>query len=111
MIREDQSDLIYKTEGRPSTIAVVDDVAERYAKGQPVLIAPPAERSSTLSRQFTKQRIPHTCFNAKYHEQEATTHHRGGGSPRRRHRRHQHGRSRHRHSWAATSTSPISGRA
>lgn len=72
MIREDQSDLIYKTE-EAKYIAVVDDVAERYAKGQPVLIGTTSvERSEYLSRQFTKRRIPHNVLNAKYHEQEAT---------------------------------------
>ncbi|SON60405.1 Protein translocase subunit SecA [Mycobacterium simulans] len=72
MIREDQSDLIYKTE-EAKYIAVVDDVSERYEKGQPVLIGTTSvERSEYLSRQFTKRRIPHNVLNAKYHEQEAT---------------------------------------
>ena len=68
----DQSDLIYKTE-EAKYIAVVDDVAERYEKGQPVLIGTTSvERSEYLSRQFQKRRIPHNVLNAKYHEQEAT---------------------------------------
>ncbi|OBG18900.1 preprotein translocase subunit SecA [Mycolicibacterium celeriflavum] len=72
MIRADQSDLIYKTE-EAKYIAVVDDVAERYEKGQPVLIGTTSvERSEYLSRQFTKRRIPHNVLNAKYHEQEAS---------------------------------------
>lgn len=71
MIRTDQSDLIYKTE-EAKYIAVVDDVAERYEKGQPVLIGTTSvERSEYLSRQFTKRRIPHNVLNAKFHEQEA----------------------------------------
>jgi preprotein translocase subunit SecA len=71
MIREDQSDLIYKTE-EAKYIAVVDDVSERYEKGQPVLIGTTSvERSEYLSRQFQKRRIPHNVLNAKYHEQEA----------------------------------------
>lgn len=71
MIRADQSDLIYKTE-EAKFIAVVDDVAERYEKGQPVLIGTTSvERSEYLSRQFTKRKIPHNVLNAKYHEQEA----------------------------------------
>jgi preprotein translocase subunit SecA len=71
MVREDQSDLIYKTE-EAKYIAVVDDVSERYEKGQPVLIGTTSvERSEYLSRQFTKRRIPHNVLNAKYHEQEA----------------------------------------
>ncbi|OOK83045.1 preprotein translocase, SecA subunit [Mycobacterium kansasii] len=71
MIRTDQSDLIYKTE-EAKYVAVVDDVAERYEKGQPVLIGTTSvERSEYLSRQFTKRRLPHNVLNAKYHEQEA----------------------------------------
>ncbi|KGI67348.1 preprotein translocase subunit SecA [Mycolicibacterium rufum] len=71
MIRTDQSDLIYKTE-EAKFIAVVDDVVERYEKGQPVLIGTTSvERSEFLSRQFEKRRIPHNVLNAKYHEQEA----------------------------------------
>ncbi len=72
MIRSDNSDLIYKTE-EAKYIAVVDDVSERYEKGQPVLIGTTSvERSEYLSRQFQKRRIPHNVLNAKYHEQEAT---------------------------------------
>ncbi|HJR90494.1 MAG TPA: preprotein translocase subunit SecA [Aeromicrobium sp.] len=71
MVRQDQSDLIYKTE-EAKYIAVVDDVTERYEKGQPVLIGTTSvERSEYLSRQFQKRRIPHNVLNAKYHEQEA----------------------------------------
>ena len=71
MVRTDQSDLIYKTE-EAKYIAVVDDVSERYEKGQPVLIGTTSvERSEYLSRQFQKRRIPHNVLNAKYHEQEA----------------------------------------
>jgi preprotein translocase subunit SecA len=71
MIRSDQSDLIYKTE-EAKFMAVVDDVCERYEKGQPVLIGTTSvERSEYLSRQFQKRRIPHNVLNAKYHEQEA----------------------------------------
>ncbi|MGA5542237.1 preprotein translocase subunit SecA [Mycobacterium sp. NPDC051198] len=71
MVRADQGDLIYKTE-EAKYIAVVDDVSERYEKGQPVLIGTTSvERSEYLSRQFTKRKIPHNVLNAKYHEQEA----------------------------------------
>ena len=71
MIRTDRSDLIYKTE-EAKYIAVVDDVVERYEKGQPVLIGTTSvEKSEYLSRQFTKRRVPHNVLNAKYHEQEA----------------------------------------
>jgi preprotein translocase subunit SecA len=71
MVRKDQTDLIYKTE-EAKFIAVSDDIAERYEKGQPVLIGTTSvERSEYLSRMLTKRRIPHNVLNAKFHEQEA----------------------------------------
>ena len=48
MVRKDKADLIYKTE-EAKFIAVADDIAERYDKGQPVLIGTTSvERSSAL---------------------------------------------------------------
>ncbi|MCB1287539.1 MAG: preprotein translocase subunit SecA, partial [Mycobacterium sp.] len=71
MVRKDQTDLIYKTE-EAKFIAVADDIAERYEKGQPVLIGTTSvERSEYLSRMLQKRRIPHNVLNAKFHEQEA----------------------------------------
>ncbi|QKT08123.1 preprotein translocase subunit SecA [Gordonia sp. X0973] len=71
MIRKDQTDLIYKTE-EAKFDAVVDDIAERHEKGQPVLIGTTSvERSEYLSRQLQRRDIPHSVLNAKYHEQEA----------------------------------------
>ncbi|MBS9534852.1 preprotein translocase subunit SecA [Mycobacterium sp. M1] len=71
MARTDQIDLIYKTE-EAKFLAVVDDVAERYEKGQPVLIGTTSvERSEYLSKQLTKRRVPHNVLNAKHHEREA----------------------------------------
>ena len=71
MVRKDQTDLIYKTE-EAKFIAVTDDIAERYEKGQPVLIGTTSvERSEYLSRMLQKRNIPHSVLNAKYHEQEA----------------------------------------
>ncbi|WP_299566387.1 preprotein translocase subunit SecA [uncultured Mycolicibacterium sp.] len=71
MVRKDHPDLIYKTE-EAKFLAVVDDIAERYEKGQPVLIGTTSvERSEYLSRLLQKRRIPHAVLNAKYHEQEA----------------------------------------
>ena len=71
MIRKDHSDLIYKTE-EAKFLAVADDIAERYEKGQPVLVGTTSvEKSEYLSKLLTKRRIPHNVLNAKYHEQEA----------------------------------------
>ncbi len=72
MVRKDQTDLIYKTE-EAKFLAVADDIAERYQKGQPVLIGTTSvERSEYLSRMLTKRDIPHNVLNAKFHEQEAS---------------------------------------
>ncbi|QDQ96804.1 preprotein translocase subunit SecA [Tomitella fengzijianii] len=72
MIRADQRDLIYKTEVAKFD-AVVDDIAERHEKGQPVLIGTTSvERSEYLSKALTKRGVPHNVLNAKHHEQEAT---------------------------------------
>ncbi|MGV0994332.1 MAG: preprotein translocase subunit SecA, partial [Mycobacterium sp.] len=72
MVRKDETDLIYKTE-EAKFIAVTDDIAERFEKGQPVLIGTTSvERSEYLSRMLTKRRIPHNVLNAKFHEQEAS---------------------------------------
>ncbi|WP_084654857.1 preprotein translocase subunit SecA [Nocardia altamirensis] len=71
MVRQDQSDLIYKTE-EAKFAAVVDDVTERHQRDQPVLIGTTSvERSEYLSKQFTKRGIAHTVLNAKFHENEA----------------------------------------
>ena len=71
MIRADQADLIYKTEEAKFN-AVVDDIAERHEKGQPVLVGTTCvEKSEYLSRQLQKRRIPHEVLNAKYHAREA----------------------------------------
>ncbi|RDI53192.1 preprotein translocase subunit SecA [Nocardia mexicana] len=71
MIREDQSDLIYKTE-ESKFAAVADDITERHEHGQPVLIGTTSvERSEYLSKLLTKRGIPHNVLNAKFHEQEA----------------------------------------
>jgi preprotein translocase subunit SecA len=71
MIRIDQPDLVYKTE--PAKFdAVVEDIAERNEKGQPVLVGTiSVEKSEYLSQQLRRRGIPHEVLNAKYHEREA----------------------------------------
>jgi preprotein translocase subunit SecA len=69
--RIDQGDLIYKTEAAKFD-AVVDDLAERYEKGQPVLVGTVSvERSELLSNLLRKKGIPHEVLNAKQHTREA----------------------------------------
>ncbi|MFD7847584.1 preprotein translocase subunit SecA [Nocardia sp. NPDC059764] len=71
MIRQDQSDLIYKTE-EAKFAAVADDIQEKHELGQPVLVGTTSvERSEYLSKLLTKRGIAHSVLNAKFHEQEA----------------------------------------
>ena len=70
-IRIDQPDLIYKTE-QAKFEAVIDELEERFAKGQPVLVGTASvEKSEVLSRMLEKKGIPHTVLNAKQHTKEA----------------------------------------
>ena len=70
MVRQDKQDLIYKT-AQAKWDAVVEDLAERYEKGQPVLIGTVSvEKSELLSRILQKKGIPHSVLNAKQHEKE-----------------------------------------
>ena len=72
MIRDDQSDLLYKTE-QAKFDAVIDDILERNAKGQPVLVGTVSvEKSEKLSKELRKRGIRHNVLNAKQHAQEAT---------------------------------------
>src|SRR5690606_4239461 len=70
-IRLDGADLIYKGEvGKFG--AVIDDIAERHATGQPVLVGTVSvEKSELLSRMMRQRGIPHEVLNAKQHTREA----------------------------------------
>ena len=71
MIRADQSDVIYRTE-RAKFNAVVEDIAERHAMGQPVLVGTVSvENSEVLSQMLRRRGIAHSVLNAKYHAREA----------------------------------------
>ncbi len=71
MIRKDQPDLVYRTEDAKYD-AVVDDIAERNAQGQPVLVGTVSvEKSEHLSSLLKKRGVPHTVLNAKQHADEA----------------------------------------
>jgi preprotein translocase subunit SecA len=71
MIRLDQPDLIYKGEDGKFG-AVVDDIAEKYERGQPVLVGTiSVEKSERLSRMLAKRGIEHEVLNAKQHTREA----------------------------------------
>ncbi|MCW2702892.1 MAG: secA, partial [Blastococcus sp.] len=71
MVREDRSDVIYKTEQAKFT-SVVEDIAERHEKGQPVLAGTASvEKSEVLAKYLLKRGITHEVLNAKNHAREA----------------------------------------
>jgi preprotein translocase subunit SecA len=71
MVRDDEQDLIYKSEASKFE-AVIEDLIERYEKGQPVLVGTASvEKSEVLSRLLEKRGIPHHVLNAKQHTKEA----------------------------------------
>lgn len=71
MIREDLSDVIYKTENAKFN-AVIDLIEECNKKGQPVLVGTiTIEKSELLSKMLKKRGIKHNVLNAKHHEKEA----------------------------------------
>jgi preprotein translocase subunit SecA len=71
MMRTDQRDLVYRTE-EAKYHAVVEDIAERHKKGQPVLVGTVSvEKSELLSGLLKQKGVPHSVLNAKHHEDEA----------------------------------------
>ncbi len=69
--RLDEADLIFKTEDAKFA-AVVEDLAARRDKGQPVLVGTASvAKSEHLSRLLEKRGIPHEVLNAKQHFREA----------------------------------------
>ncbi|MEE2678342.1 MAG: preprotein translocase subunit SecA [Myxococcota bacterium] len=71
MVRDDQADVVFKTE-REKFGAVVEDIKERHAEGQPVLVGTISiENSEKLAKRLKKQGVPHNVLNAKQHEREA----------------------------------------
>ncbi|WP_283138460.1 preprotein translocase subunit SecA [Rhizohabitans arisaemae] len=72
MIRKDQSDVVYKTVDAKFA-ACVQDIKERYEKGQPVLVGTTSvAKSEKLSKMLTRAGVVHEVLNAKHHEREAT---------------------------------------
>ena len=69
--RRDHNDAVYKTK-REKFNAVVEDIQESHAKGQPVLVGTiTIETSEMLSRMLRKAGIQHNVLNAKNHAVEA----------------------------------------
>ena len=71
MLRKDQSDLVYKSE-QSKFEQVVEDIADRHSKGQPVLVGTTSvEKSEHLSKMLAKKGVKHEVLNAKNHAREA----------------------------------------
>ncbi len=71
MIRIDQPDVIYKNVAAKDR-AIVNEIKELHAKGQPVLVGTISiDVSEKIARMLDKDKIPHEVLNAKHHEREA----------------------------------------
>ena len=70
--RIDDDDVIYRTE-REKFGAIIKDINECQAKGQPILVGTVSiEKSESLSTALRDAGIEHQVLNARYHEQEAS---------------------------------------
>jgi preprotein translocase subunit SecA len=71
MIREDDADLVYRTENAKFE-ALIDEVVEMTEAGRPVLVGTTSvEKSEVLSEMLKRRGIKHEVLNAKFHEKEA----------------------------------------
>ena len=71
VIRVDMPDIIYASK-KSKYKAIIDEIAERHKKGQPVLVGTIAiETSEEISSLLKKKGIPHEVLNAKNHAREA----------------------------------------
>ncbi|HET9520273.1 MAG TPA: preprotein translocase subunit SecA [Candidatus Limnocylindrales bacterium] len=71
MIREDDTDLVFRNEGGKFN-AVIDEIAEMQEAGRPVLVGTvTVEKSEILSTMLKRRGIKHETLNAKFHEKES----------------------------------------
>jgi len=71
LVRADLPDSIYKSDAGKNR-AIIHQIAECHAKGQPVLVGTVSiEKSEYLSKLLHKEKIRHNVLNAKHHEKEA----------------------------------------
>jgi preprotein translocase subunit SecA len=71
MIRNDRLDLVYRTAPEKHK-AIIEDIKDCHARGQPVLVGTTSiESSELLSGLLTKEKLPHQVLNAKQHAREA----------------------------------------
>jgi len=70
-VRRDENDLVYKT-AQEKYNAVITDIRECHARGQPVLVGTTSiENSELLSSLLQQAELPHQVLNAKQHAKEA----------------------------------------
>ena len=71
MIRDDRPDLVFLTRDEKYN-AIIEDIKERVAEGQPVLVGTTSiETSELLANKLQKSKVKHEVLNAKQHEREA----------------------------------------
>ncbi len=71
MVRKDLNDQVFIT-AKEKSQAIINDVKERTAKGQPVLLGTTSvENSELLSGMLEREKMPHNVLNAKQHAREA----------------------------------------
>ncbi|MCH7575988.1 MAG: preprotein translocase subunit SecA [Candidatus Marinimicrobia bacterium] len=71
VVRKDEDDMVFKTK-REKYNAILDEIEDKYKKGQPSLVGTVSvEVSETLSRMLKRRKIPHNVLNAKQHQREA----------------------------------------
>ena len=69
--RIDYNDVVYRTE-KGKVAAIVEEIKERNAKGQPVLVGTVTiDKSEEISDALNKAKIRHVVLNAKNHQQES----------------------------------------
>ncbi len=69
--RIDEDDSMFCTK-QEKLNAIVEDIADCFHRGQPVLVGTVSiESSEEVSRMLVKKHIPHKVLNAKFHEMEA----------------------------------------
>ena len=70
VLRIDEQDMIFYTE-EAKYKAIVEEIQEKYKKGQPILVGTASvEKSERISKEIKKLGIPHNLLNAKNHEKE-----------------------------------------
>ena len=71
MIRDDEPDLVYRTE-QDKFNALIEEVVEMTGAGRPVLVGTTSvEKSEILAEMLNRRGVKHEVLNAKFHEKEA----------------------------------------